>query len=245
MGLRCIAVGMALAHAVYTLTFVSDHERISWAIIASLATATFVDFFIAGAMVYYLRRSRGLQQRVNSKISTMMHMSLTSGILTSACSTAALITYVTLPKTLIFMGIESFLTKLYINSFLAMLNAREWHHSEHHSEHTYSSRHGVSVHIHSLSKPGGISTGTGASKSDSSNPRTSLSLYKSSLAPVSPLESQMELTSLADFTDAHDMHKKDRDVLDIKHSDEDRDTDGDGDGARREKDGDKDKVYSW
>ncbi|KDQ32492.1 hypothetical protein PLEOSDRAFT_1095146 [Pleurotus ostreatus PC15] len=249
------AVGMALAHAVYTLTFVSDHVRISWAIIASLATATFVDFFIAGAMVYYLRRSRGLQQRVNSKISTMMQMSLTSGILTSACSTAALITYVALPKTLIFMGIESFLTKLYINSFLAMLNARERHHdlaphhSEHHSSHTHSSRLGVSVHIHSLSRPGGISTATTASKSDSSNPRTSLSLYKSSLAPVSPLESQMELTSLADFSDAHDGHRKGRDVLDIKHSDEggytDADGDGEGEGARRGKDGDKDKVYSW
>ncbi|KAJ8701140.1 hypothetical protein PTI98_004097 [Pleurotus ostreatus] len=155
------------------------------------------------------------------------------------------------------MGIESFLTKLYINSFLAMLNARERHHdlaphhSEHHSSHTHSSRLGVSVHIHSLSRPGGISTATTASKSDSSNPRTSLSLYKSSLAPVSPLESQMELTSLADFSDAHDVHRKGRDVLDIKHSDEDRDTDADGDGegegegARRGKDGDKDKVYSW
>ncbi|KAF7425928.1 hypothetical protein PC9H_008290 [Pleurotus ostreatus] len=221
------AVGMALAHAVYTLTFVADHEKIGWAIISSLATATFVDFFIAGAMVYYLRRSRGLQQHVNSKISTLMQMSLTSGILTSACSTAALITYVALPKTLIFMGVESFLTKLYINSFLAMLNARERHHDlppYQTDSHSHSSRNGVAVHIQTLSKPGIISTS--GSKSDGSNPRTSLSLYKSSIAPVStlasPLESQTGLNDLSD---------KDGGVGEDRRRD---------DGEK-----DEDKVYPW
>ncbi|KAJ8701158.1 hypothetical protein PTI98_004115 [Pleurotus ostreatus] len=144
-------VGMVLAHYVYTLTDIADHESIGWAIIASLATATFVDFFIAGAMVYYLRRSRGLQSRVNSKLSTMMHMSLTSGVLTSACSMTALIVYVTMPKTLIFMGVESFLTKLYINSFLAMLNARErqQHTLTHaHVHHSDPAQHADASHSH-------------------------------------------------------------------------------------------------
>ncbi|KAL4269447.1 DUF6534 domain-containing protein [Pleurotus pulmonarius] len=215
------AVGMALAHGVYTLTFVADHEKIGWAIIASLATATFVDFFIAGAMVYYLRRSRGLQQHVNSKISTLMQMSLTSGILTSACSTAALITYVALPKTLIFMGVESFLTKLYINSFLAMLNARERHQDLPYQadSHSHSSRNGVAVHIQTLSKPGVIA-------SDGSNPRTSLSLYKSSVAPVSsfvsPLESQ---------TGLDDLSNKEGHVRE--------------DGRRLDGEKDEDKAYPW
>ncbi|KAF7439685.1 hypothetical protein PC9H_000021 [Pleurotus ostreatus] len=169
-------VGMVLAHYVYTLTDIADHESIGWAIIASLATATFVDFFIAGAMVYYLRRSRGLQSRVNSKLSTMMHMSLTSGVLTSACSMTALIVYVTMPKTLIFMGVESFLTKrqspppafslpgsahspllpfahppVYINSFLAMLNARErqQHTLTHaHVHHSDPAQHADASHSH-------------------------------------------------------------------------------------------------
>ncbi|KAL4255489.1 DUF6534 domain-containing protein [Pleurotus pulmonarius] len=148
-------VGMVLAHYVYTLTDIADHESIGWAIIASLATATFVDFFIAGAMVYYLRRSRGLQSRVNSKLSTMMHMSLTSGVLTSACSMTALIVYVTMPKTLIFMGVESFLTKLYINSFLAMLNARErqQHTLTHaHVHHSDPAQHADASHPHSHSR---------------------------------------------------------------------------------------------
>ncbi|KAG9221483.1 hypothetical protein CCMSSC00406_0009919 [Pleurotus cornucopiae] len=221
------AVGMALAHAVYTLTFVADHEKIGWAIIASLATATFVDFFIAGAMVYYLRRSRGLQQHVNSKISTLMQMSLTSGILTSACSTAALVTYVALPKTLIFMGVESFLTKLYINSFLAMLNARERHHDlppYQTDSHSHSSRNGVAVHIQTLSKPGIISTS--GSKSDGSNPRTSLSLYKSSIAPVSTLASPLESQ-----TGLNDLNNKGGDVGE--------------DGRRDDGEKDEDKVYPW
>ncbi|KAJ8517917.1 hypothetical protein ONZ45_g4960 [Pleurotus djamor] len=118
-------IGMVLAQQVYTLTNIADHTGIGWAIIASLATATFVDFVISFAMVYYLRKSRGLQNRVNSRIAMMMQFVLGSGMLTSATSMGALISYVAAPDTLIFMGIESFLTKLYINSFIAMLNARE------------------------------------------------------------------------------------------------------------------------
>ncbi|KAL4255952.1 DUF6534 domain-containing protein [Pleurotus pulmonarius] len=178
-------VGMVLAHYVYTLTDIADHESIGWAIIASLATATFVDFFIAGAMVYYLRRSRGLQSRVNSKLSTMMHMSLTSGVLTSACSMTALIVYVTMPKTLIFMGVESFLTKLYINSFLAMLNARERHpHAHTHVHHSDPAHHPDLPHAHSR-----LSTSLSVHIPGFSapfRPAPSSSSPKSKSAPLSP-----------------------------------------------------------
>ncbi|KAJ8693324.1 hypothetical protein PTI98_008329 [Pleurotus ostreatus] len=210
------AVGMALAHAVYTLTFVADHEKIGWAIISSLATATFVDFFIAGAMVYYLRRSRGLQQHVNSKISTLMQMSLTSGILTrfasshlprgvadgeatifsvsSACSTAALITHSN--------GDTHEVTYIHqlVPRDVKRARAAPRPPPYQTDSHSHSSRNGVAVHIQTLSKPGIISTS--GSKSDGSNPRTSLSLYKSSIAPVStlasPLESQTGLNDLSD-----------------------------------------------
>jgi len=55
----------------------------------------------------------------------IVRMTLISGFLTTACSLAALITYGTMPDTLIFLSVEFLLTKLYINSFLAMLNARQ------------------------------------------------------------------------------------------------------------------------
>ncbi|KAJ8508826.1 hypothetical protein ONZ45_g8936 [Pleurotus djamor] len=118
-------IGMVLVYHLYTLTNIADHTSIGWAIIACFATATFVDFVIAFAMVYYLRRSRGLQTQVNSRIAMMMQFVLRSGLLTSATSMGALIAYVASPDTLIFLGIESFLTKVYINSFIAMLNSRE------------------------------------------------------------------------------------------------------------------------
>ncbi|KAL0952360.1 hypothetical protein HGRIS_006639 [Hohenbuehelia grisea] len=124
------AIGIILAYKVYTVTLFSDHEHIGWAIIASLATSTVVDFIIAFSMCYYLRKSRGLQSRLNSKLSTMMQFVLSSGFLTSACSTTALVAYVAMPHTLVFIGVESLLTKLYINSFLAMLNARDRPHDD-------------------------------------------------------------------------------------------------------------------
>ncbi|KDR71456.1 hypothetical protein GALMADRAFT_143729 [Galerina marginata CBS 339.88] len=54
-----------------------------------------------------------------------MHYVVLSGTLTSACSLPALLTYVTMPNTFIFLGISFLLTKLYISSYMAMLNARK------------------------------------------------------------------------------------------------------------------------
>ncbi|KAF8624450.1 hypothetical protein AX15_005868 [Amanita polypyramis BW_CC] len=48
-----------------------------------------------------------------------------SGALTSMCSLAALITFGVMPNNLVYAGIFFLLTKLYVNSYLAMLNARK------------------------------------------------------------------------------------------------------------------------
>ncbi|KAJ8462066.1 hypothetical protein ONZ45_g6186 [Pleurotus djamor] len=141
-----LAIGIVLAYEVYTTVTFADHERIGYAIMASLAVSTFIDFVIAGAMCYYLKKSKGPQSHLNSKISTLMQFVLGSGFLTSATSMAALISYAVMPDTLIYIGIESFLTKLYINSFLAMLNARDARVSREQEEHN------LSIRITSLSK---------------------------------------------------------------------------------------------
>ncbi|KAF8718288.1 hypothetical protein AX14_011932 [Amanita brunnescens Koide BX004] len=43
----------------------------------------------------------------------------------SICSLAALISFLTMPDNFVFLGIAFVFTKLYINSYLAMLNARK------------------------------------------------------------------------------------------------------------------------
>ncbi|KAH9477178.1 hypothetical protein JR316_0011096 [Psilocybe cubensis] len=54
-----------------------------------------------------------------------MQYSLSSGLLTSACSLSAMFTFILMPNTFIFIALEFLVTQLYVGSFVAMLNARE------------------------------------------------------------------------------------------------------------------------
>jgi len=113
---------LSLSYAVHSFL---DLDRIAWAINASLGTSTAIDFFIAGTMCYYLRQSKGLETHLNSRISRLMQYTLGSGLFTSACSLSAMFSYILLPNTFIVLALEFLLTKLYVGSFLAMLNSRQ------------------------------------------------------------------------------------------------------------------------
>jgi hypothetical protein len=119
------AIGIVLAVKTYNIRTFAEMSRMSWVIYASFSWSTAIDIVIAIAMCFYLMRSKSGFSGTNNKIIAIIRMTLISGFLTSACSLTALITYGTMPDTLVFLGIEFLLTKLYINSFLAMLNARQ------------------------------------------------------------------------------------------------------------------------
>ncbi|KIM42361.1 hypothetical protein M413DRAFT_444785 [Hebeloma cylindrosporum] len=95
-----------------------------WVLSASFAFATFIDFLIATTLCYYLKRSRSIFTETNNRLLRVMHYVLASGFLTSACSLGALISISTLPKTLVFVGIDFLLPRLYMLSYMTMLNAR-------------------------------------------------------------------------------------------------------------------------
>ncbi|KAK0243657.1 hypothetical protein EDD85DRAFT_804791 [Armillaria nabsnona] len=121
------AVGVLLVYKTYTITTFTGLASMNWAIDAAFATSTGIDFFISFAMCYYLHKSRSITEfsSTNSRLLVLMWFVLMSGLVTSACSTVALVTYIVLPNTLVFLGVEFLLTKLYVNSLLSMLNARK------------------------------------------------------------------------------------------------------------------------
>ncbi|ESK92812.1 hypothetical protein Moror_9144 [Moniliophthora roreri MCA 2997] len=118
-------IGIILSYKVYGSDTFAGLENIAWAINASLATSTVIDFLMSSAMCYYLWKSKCHDSRLNSRISTVMQYTLCTGLITSACSLSALFTYTLMPNNLIFLALEFLLTKLYVGSFLAMLNARQ------------------------------------------------------------------------------------------------------------------------
>ncbi|KAF8064360.1 hypothetical protein FPV67DRAFT_218311 [Lyophyllum atratum] len=125
LGYLVIAVVAGGFGMVFTVNAYPELDAVSWAINASLAASTSIDFMIAGAMCFYLRKSKGTQSRLNSRISRMMQYMLGSGVFTSACSLTSMFSYILLPETFVFLGVQFILTKLYVGSFFAMLNARE------------------------------------------------------------------------------------------------------------------------
>jgi len=118
-------IGAVLAYETYTVNNWSDTGDIAWAVESSFAASTTIDVIISVAMCYYLRKSKGPQSRLNSRISTLMQYTLSCGVFTSACSISCLFSFILMPNNLVFLALTYLLTRLYVNSFMAMMNARQ------------------------------------------------------------------------------------------------------------------------
>ncbi|KAK0187506.1 hypothetical protein F5146DRAFT_1059011, partial [Armillaria mellea] len=95
------------------------------------STMAVTDAIIAIPMSYYLHKSRAiiLVPSTSTVLLRLMRLVLMSGLATSACSLLILISFIVWSKSLAPLGIHFVLSKLYINSLLAMLNSRSKHHS--------------------------------------------------------------------------------------------------------------------
>lgn len=90
------------------------------------STIAVTDFIIALPMCYYLHKSREVTKFTSTAelLLRLMRLILVSGLATSACSLLTLIAFIAWPESLIFLGIHFVLSKLYVNSILAMFNFR-------------------------------------------------------------------------------------------------------------------------
>ncbi|KAF8911863.1 hypothetical protein CPB85DRAFT_1434667 [Mucidula mucida] len=82
------------------------------------------DVFIAACLFYYLRRSRTGFKRSDTMISKLILFSVSTGLMTSVCAIASLISILAWSTTLIYVAFYFSLGRLYSNSVLATLNAR-------------------------------------------------------------------------------------------------------------------------
>ncbi|KIM38426.1 hypothetical protein M413DRAFT_30248 [Hebeloma cylindrosporum] len=103
----------------------TDFDSMRQFIYATFAILAGVDVIIATAFCYVLNWSRSSFVGTNNKISTVMRYVVIAGFLTSACSLSTLIAYTAMPDNMVFMAINWLLPNLYINSYIAMLNARK------------------------------------------------------------------------------------------------------------------------
>lgn len=117
-------IAITLAWAQYKVKFFKDLVSIEWMTYLSLGTATFIDILIASSLCYLLATSRTGFSSTDSFITKLVGYTISTGCLTSICSMSIIITCAVLPTTFIFIGLQFLVTKLYVNSFIAFLNAR-------------------------------------------------------------------------------------------------------------------------
>ncbi|KAG1840179.1 hypothetical protein DFJ58DRAFT_811000 [Suillus subalutaceus] len=108
----------------YKVKLFKDLVGIEWSTYMSLGATTFVDFVIASSLCYLLATSRTGFSRTDSFITKLVGYTISTGCLTSICSMSIIITCAVMPTTFIFIGLQFLVTKLYVNSFIAFLNAR-------------------------------------------------------------------------------------------------------------------------
>ncbi|KAG2145833.1 hypothetical protein DEU56DRAFT_183417 [Suillus clintonianus] len=119
-----LGVAIALIWAIYQCQLFSDLIKIEWSTYVTLGTITVADIVIASSLCYLLATSRTGFASTDSLITKLMAYIINTGILTSICSMAVMITCAVMPNNFIFLGIEFLVAKLYVNSYLALLNAR-------------------------------------------------------------------------------------------------------------------------
>lgn len=117
-------VGIPLVWAQYQVNSFQGLIGIEWSTYLALGAATFVDMLIASTLCYLLATSRTGFSSTDSFLIKLMCYTISTGCLTSICSLSIIITCAVLPTTFVFIGLQFLVTKLYVNSFIAFLNAR-------------------------------------------------------------------------------------------------------------------------
>ncbi|PBL04002.1 hypothetical protein ARMGADRAFT_1157990 [Armillaria gallica] len=106
------------------LTVNTPEFTLSWKLSASSGIA--FDVITTMAMTLSLYRSRSGMKRSNHVITILILFTVNTNLVTTFLSIGSLVTYLVLPNATIYGGIAFLLSKSYLNSFLAILNSREF-----------------------------------------------------------------------------------------------------------------------
>ncbi|KIM75567.1 hypothetical protein PILCRDRAFT_669842 [Piloderma croceum F 1598] len=122
-----IVASIVDVYADYSGRNLSQINSLFWTIQFVPASHAFVDCLLAAIMCYYLQKSRAGPgfSRVDSTVVKLMQYIIGSGVATAACAIATLIALTVRPNGLLWTVFHYSLSKLYINSYLALLNARQ------------------------------------------------------------------------------------------------------------------------
>jgi len=122
--LASLVVGVVISVKAFAINSFLDLTGLSDLLYLVFALGTGSDISLAMTMCIFLRRSRTGFQKTDSLISVLMSYTVNTCVVVAIDATLCLIMYILLPHFLIFLGFFLLISKLYLNAYLASLNAR-------------------------------------------------------------------------------------------------------------------------
>ncbi|KAJ6494053.1 hypothetical protein C8R47DRAFT_1118208 [Mycena vitilis] len=122
-----LCCGLIITAKAFSLTsfFGLTNGSVSRLMYLNFAAGTSSDLSVALALCYLLRGSRTGFQRTDSLITVLMMYAVNTGLIVALDATAGMLTFVFMPNNFIFVAFYLLLSKLYLNSYLAVLNVRQ------------------------------------------------------------------------------------------------------------------------
>ncbi|KAG1750974.1 hypothetical protein EDD22DRAFT_252235 [Suillus occidentalis] len=95
-----------------------------WPSLMAMSAATVLDIVITSSIWYLLANSRTGFSATDCLITRLMCYTINSGCLTSICALTSIIMCTVMPHSFIFLSIQFIMAKLYVNSYIALLNTK-------------------------------------------------------------------------------------------------------------------------
>ncbi|KAF5367765.1 hypothetical protein D9758_009843 [Tetrapyrgos nigripes] len=117
--------GIVITVKAFGISSYLELDKLSSLMYLNFASGTTSDLSVALVLCFLLGKSRTGFIRTDSLISVLMLYAVNTGLIVALDAFLGLITYIVMPHNFIFLGFYLLLSKLYLNSYLATLNARE------------------------------------------------------------------------------------------------------------------------
>ncbi|OBZ76022.1 hypothetical protein A0H81_03507 [Grifola frondosa] len=124
--LLVFGTNLAIAVECYKVTSYFQLANIAWLLYLSFSAALVADFIVAVSLCWLLAKHRTGFKRTDSIIRVLMLYIINTCALTTIFAFCCLITFIRMPDNLIFIAFYFVIPKLFLNSFLAMLNSRTY-----------------------------------------------------------------------------------------------------------------------
>ncbi|KDR70204.1 hypothetical protein GALMADRAFT_255074 [Galerina marginata CBS 339.88] len=125
LSLSDLVVGITITIKAFKITSFPELSKIANLMYLTFAVGTGSDLCLALALSWLLYGSRTGFRRTDSLIKILMLYTVNTGMIVAIDASMGLILYAIMPNNFIFLGFYLLLSKLYVNAYLASLNARE------------------------------------------------------------------------------------------------------------------------